>query len=521
MNKLAVIMVAGLLAVVCSTAQESGDDKSTTEAMEQSDTVEQETESTAPDTAEAVEQADTIEQEIESTAPDAVEPADPTPEQDEPDAEPSADNAQPEEPSEEAPPETAEKAPAGTGLITLFRFDDSIEPEHIAGFGAPLTFERQTAGIVDGNELAPHAPRFVESKFGKGILIEEQHANVLAPNQADAEKDVDGFLAQAGSSLSAATDQKWQGSQSLQIATPGNDVEEGVLVSAQVERGWYNGVNIVPSVYVASLYARGKGCLQLLLKDADGEQAGDPLFFCLSDEWQRFSCTFRYQFDQINIGRNHGAEWRKHAPEGMALESDLHLVLMTTDKQQITFNIDGLLIERRNPASSARGASISPLTWIPGGMNSAQEMLKICTSNDFFTNWRKTGTISFWFKPGWSPKDGTRETILQMGPAAHYLDHTSGRIRLSNSNITFVPFEWENQWHHIALTWDTEDNYILYVDGFEYVSDRPFDNKTLFLAFFVGDSTMNGVLDELALFQTALTQEQVRAMAFDEKPVKP
>ncbi len=513
MKKLSVVLVASLLAVACCTAQELVDEEVTVEVTEPAEALEQGIESTVQDAAEPADE--------ENAETDSGEARQAAPEKDEPDAAPSADDTEPEEPAEEASPEAAEQAPADTGLMTLFRFDESIEPEHIAGFGAPVTFERQTAGFVEGRESAPHAPRFVEGKFGKGILLEEQHMNVLSANQADVEKGVEGFSAQGGSSLSAATDHKWQGSQSLKVITPGNDIEEGVVITAQVERGWYNGLNIVPSVFVASLYARGEGCLQLLLKDADGEQVGDPLFFCLSDEWQRFSCTFRYQFDQVSIGGNHGAEWRKQAPEGMALESELQIVLVTTDKQKAAVNVDGLALERRNPASSARGASISPLTWIPGGMDSAQEMLKISTSNDFFTNWRKTGTISFWFKPGWSPKDGTRETILHLGPAANYMDHISGRIRLSNSDITFVPFDWENRWHHIALTWDTEDNYRLHVDGFEYISGRPFDNKTLFLAFFTGDSTLNGVLDDLALFQTALTQEQVRAMAFDEKPVNP
>ncbi len=500
MRRISILLFTGLLVVACAFSQEIPDDKIIVEQTEWIDADEQETEALV------------VEQETDETAVEAPPPD--TSQQAGESIHDDAIQTNPDIPSDE-------QTQGQTRLITLLTFDDTLAPEHIAGFGAPITFERQTPGFVDGHEVAPHAPRFVEGKFGKGLLLEEQRANLLSLNQSDAEKGTDGFTALGESALATVTTEKWQGTQSLQITTPGNTTEEGFLVQSQVERGWYNGLNIMPSVYVGSLYAKGEGCLQLFLKDLESGEMSDPLFFCLSDEWQRFSCLFSYKLESVSIGRNLGENWRKHIPEGTSLDTHLQLVCVTTDKQKIQFLVDGLALERRNMAYPAQGRTISPLTWIPGGINTAQEMLKISTSNDFFTKWRQEGTISFWFKPNWSVNDGTRETILHMGPASCLIDHTGGRFRISHANISFIPFEWEHKWHHIAITWDSEGKHILYLDGFEYPSDRPFNNKTTFLAFFLGDTVPNGVLDDFALFETALTEEQIRAMAFDEKPAQP
>lgn len=411
--------------------------------------------------------------------------------------------------------------PPATSLIAFYSFDENLEPDHTAGFGAAVKFERQTPAYANDAAFEASQPRLVEGKFGKGILLEEERANLFSRNQSDIEEGADGFECVNGADISVSKDDRWQGSQSLRIATPGNAEEEGFSTQVEAQRVIYNGNDIVPALYVASLYAKGEGFMRMTLKDPGGEQDGVPFFFELSDEWRRFSCHFSFDFKPMTIGRGLQSTWQTNLPADILDSAQLQLICATTDKQKADFLADGLLLERRQLVHAGQELCISPLTWMPGGANMTQEMLSLDTSDDFFNEWKRNGTISFWFKPCWDSRDGTRATILRMEPGDWILDHANARIRMPNHGVSLVPYEWQDFWHHLAITWDRDGNHILYVDGYDYPSQKPFVNTSAVLSFFSGNTSPNGVIDELALFQGALTPEQVKEMAFKEQSAKP
>ena len=162
-------------------------------------------------------------------------------------------------------------------------------------------------------------------------------------------------------------------------------------------------------------------------------------------------------------------------------------------------------------------AGPSPHAWIPGGMALADEILTIGTKDNYFDRWRKNGTISFWFLPNWDARDGTQDTILQIIKNLMTLQHVNGKLHLAPVGAAFTPSDWQNTWHHIAITWNEEGHWVMYMDGLDYPNDemmkRPlaaavalvFGNAAAFTA-------PNGVIDDLMFFQITLTAEQVKAL---------
>ncbi len=421
----------------------------------------------------------------------------------------------------EAPPAQTVPDDIRTNIIARFAFDVNESSDHTSGFAIPVMFKRDSTAYVEGQQVEINVPRLVAGKFGKGILLEESHANLLSLNQAGVEGDTTGeFIALKNAALSLTTNEQWQGQQSLKVETKGEAGEEGLAFEGPVETAQYNGQAIVPAYYVASVYLKGEGNLMLFLKTPGAEISSEPVYIELKpDEWTRFYCTYAATFPTKKIGPKHEADWKSLLPADTSTAIKLQFQCVTIDKQEMTFYADGFQIEQRLLPFAGQSAELSPHSWTPGQTTTAQDEFSFSTKGDFFTSWKKSGTISFWFKPYWDARDGTRELMLYMGPNALYLRHANAKIRFLPAGVTFTPYDWKDNWHHIAITWTEEGQRVLYVDGYDYVNTqgemKPLPPTTDFMALsYSGNGTSpNGIMDELLLFNSVLNTDQIKEIA--------
>ncbi|MFH1476304.1 MAG: LamG-like jellyroll fold domain-containing protein [Verrucomicrobiota bacterium] len=427
----------------------------------------------------------------------------------------------------DVPADAAPKPPEDPlkNMIARFSFDAGLTPDPTSSnFVNPLVFQRESPVFLNGQELGADMPRLVEGKFGQGLLLESAYANLYGPSQAGAD-EASMFQALNGSTLAGTTGKPWEGKQALTITTKGEAGDEGMALELKVEKALYKGTSIVPAHYAASVYLKGQGNLKMFLKDLDSDTSGESMYIDLSDEWKRFACTFGYSFPATNIGAKHEADWKTLLPPGTNIAARLQLVIVTTDSSKTTFYADGLQLEQRDMPYARTDAGPAPHAWIPGGTALASETIRMETKDNAFACWRKNGTISFWFLPNWDARDGTHDTILQIMPSLMTLHHVHGKLQLAPAGVAFTPSDWQATWHHIAITWNEEGHWVMYVDGLDYPNDetikRPLTAATaLVLGSASATTTPNGVIDDLMLFQITLTPDQIQAL-FNGNLLKP
>ncbi|MDO9541846.1 MAG: LamG-like jellyroll fold domain-containing protein [Kiritimatiellia bacterium] len=412
-------------------------------------------------------------------------------------------------------------------VIAHFSFDSNLQPDVGGGTTIPVTFKRESAAYLEGVPVSDNSPRFVEGRSGRAVLLESAYANLFSIAQSDA-TDTTAFVPIQGTVLSISPDQPWQGKEALAIATKGENSEEGFSAETLVEKALYTKESapfIAPASYLASLYLKGQGNVKLTLKDVESGACGEPVYVELSDNWQRFSCTFGYSFGRTNIGANHEADWKNSIPPDANLSSHLQLICTTIDSLKLNFFADGLQLEKRL-ALSGKNIELSPHSWVLGAFQTAQEQLTIDVKNDYFKTWRKNGSIAFWFRPLWDARDGSWEFILQVAPHQFSLSHSGRKIIFSPAGVSFTPYDWGNDWHHIVITWNETGKRALYMDGMDYPSTsgtlRPLKNPSSIMAGdFARNLSPNGTFDDLTLYNITINSEQAKALQSAEPAAKP
>jgi len=416
-------------------------------------------------------------------------------------------------PAEPQPPED----PAGQ-LLARFSFDAGMTPDGAeSGPGLAAAFRRASPVAHDGAALAIDAPRFTDGRAGKGLLLESAGANLFSPAQAGAD-DLSQFQALNGASLSLVSDQAWEGERCLSISVPGEAEGEGVSVEAPADKALYDGRSAVAAHYVASVYLKGQGSLMLTLQDAAGGEPGEAAYLDLSDEWQRVCCVYAFAFPSCALGAGREADWKTKLPTNSpALGARLRLVIATSGSGAAVFQADGFQLEA-HPMPYPRGSGPAPRRWIPGGASRAGETLRLDLASDFFRRWREAGSLSFWFRPNWDARDGTRETVFEVCTNLMVLQHVGGKLHLARAGAAFTPSEWQGVWRHIAVTWDADGQWVLYLDGLDYPNEALLQQPLKAATAVVfggadGVTSANGVLDDLMLFACPLTADQVRDLA--------
>ncbi|MFA7160307.1 MAG: LamG-like jellyroll fold domain-containing protein, partial [Kiritimatiellia bacterium] len=421
-------------------------------------------------------------------------------------------------PAEEPPPPPA-KDPAKC-VVARFSFDGSLQPE-VGGSTIPVVFNRISSSYLDGTPVSEGAPRFIEGRSGKAVMLESAYGNLFSIGQSAA-SEAGAFKPVQGAALSISADKPWQGKEALAVETKGETGEEGFSAEALVEKAFYTKESgaIVPAYYVASLFLKGQGNLKLVLKDVDSGAASEPVYIDLQQEWQRFSCLFEYPFRRINIGPKHEADWRNSLPAGTNINSHLQLICTTVDSQKMNFSADGLQLEQRN-AFATRSPELSPHTWVLGALSVTHEQLAIDVRNDYFKAWKKAGSIAFWFKPLWEARDNSLENIVEITKNQLMLSHDRQKLIFAPAGVAFTPSEWRNNWHHVVITWNEAGERALYVDGMDYPNTDgqalPMkDPETISAGDPARNLSPNGALDELVLYNITLNPDQAKALCASE-----
>ena len=102
----------------------------------------------------------------------------------------------------------------------------------------------------------------------------------------------------------------------------------------------------------------------------------------------------------------------------------------------------------------------------------------------------REGTIEFWMQPEWNGNDGLKHPIISIGNTfflgkyddnflyAVMLDevYNSSTMKVIGKNVSDGV---AGEWHHIAVTWDINGNFTLYIDG-NLVSTLSFKNFRTF-----------------------------------------
>jgi hypothetical protein len=414
-------------------------------------------------------------------------------------------------------------------IVARFPFDTNECSEQTSELAIAPVFKRNSPGYKDGRLVAINGSRLVKGKFGNGILLEESHANLLSQNQADANSSAPGeFRPLKDTFLTLTTNKPWRGKWALKAATPGVGGEEGVAVEAKMEKALYDGKQIAPAHYVASVYLRGSNSLMLSLKEPGAGMESEPVVVNpRPSEWKRFACTYTANFPAKTIGHGHEADWKKFLPDEPALGLTLVFACATLDKQKTTFCADGFQIEQRAHPFPSQGAGSPPLSWMPGETACAQDEFSFSLKDPGLAAWKKNGAVSFWFKPDWDVRDSTQELMLYLGPEVMRLQHMNAMIRFQPSGVDFTPYDWKENWHHIAVTWNEQGRRVLYVDGYDYVNPQeesmPLPDATdlLVLSHPGSGNTPNGIVDDLILFNAELNRNQIKAIASYEPPPPP
>ena len=179
----------------------------------------------------------------------------------------------------------------------------------------------------------------------------------------------------------------------------------------------------------------------------------------------------------------------------------------------------------------ATGASFTLNGKFGGGvaLNGSSQFLSGTVNN--LPTGNSTYTQSAWFKPtvlgsqgivGWGGYGGTRQVIA---------------LRLYNSGNGFSHYWWEadlvvtglatnfldGNWHHVATTYDGTTRRI-YLNGAQVASDVPGSNNATAANFRIGSTNnsefFNGTLDDVALYNNALSAAEVQSLASGGSPLK-
>ncbi|MDI6872106.1 MAG: hypothetical protein QME79_12335 [Bacillota bacterium] len=237
---------------------------------------------------------------------------------------------------------------------------------------AEPSFSRSSvAYLPDGTQVAAGVPRFLDSIFSYGLLVEEGTTNLLTANQASVETDTSGFAAYH-STISRVTSEHWHGSASLMVVTAGTDEFDGVRI---------DGTPCTPStVYTVSVWVKAQAgkTLRLRMYTPNVAEYGRATFVT-TGSWQRVSMIKITAASATTVG--------------FAIEANT--------AQAVTFYVDGLQIEQKSYATTWQlpGTARSPETLtIPtaGVLNLAGpytlEVLAQVTNRDvlpfiFFKDW--------------------------------------------------------------------------------------------------------------------------------------
>ena len=352
----------------------------------------------------------------------------------------------------------------------------------------------------DAKEYQENEPIFKEGKFGKGIYLVHgafhQHIfNLLSPNQSDIEEGIEGFVAAEGVNISRQAG-GWHGKHSLAV----NIANKG--------KGFYTtgvkGTTVEPvggtshGIYNASLYLKGDKAgekLKLWIEDKTNAQVSEPVSVTLEKHWKKF-----YTGDVARLKD--------------LTTDDLRLHVASESETPIKLNADGLeLAWAKHYSYYSAGTD-----WMPGGEGRAHDALLFSSIEGCSM---KEGAVSTWHKPTHKPNSGL---ILSIPNFPFHLGHSIIHLRGVNA---YPGSPTIGEYSFVAFSWD-EKGGVYYINGeVKAQTAAPYnkekdDLSPFSIGFCVHEwGVPNGVIDELTLYKSPLTAEEVKFLRELKKPLKP
>ena len=135
------------------------------------------------------------------------------------------------------------------------------------------------------------------------------------------------------------------------------------------------------------------------------------------------------------------------------------------------------------------------------------------------------GTVAFWYKPA---RFYNYHSVFDNSVNSEYWElwiYQDGRIRarINNTDSSGVEYDLDNlngsnQWYHVAFVWDNVNTNLtrLYVDGVERHTGKitawATPGNAVYFGGHTGNTPAEGVLDDVRVYDTALTAAQIQAV---------
>jgi len=139
--------------------------------------------------------------------------------------------------------------------------------------------------------------------------------------------------------------------------------------------------------------------------------------------------------------------------------------------------------------------------------------------------YRSQGTVAFWYKP---VRFYNYNSIYDNSANSEYWEmwiYQDGllRTRINNTDSSGVEYDLDNlngsnQWYHVAFVWDNVNTNLtrLYINGIERakgtITAWAAPGNAVYFGGHTGNTPGEGVLDDVRVYDTALTAEQVQAV---------
>ncbi|NLO74908.1 MAG: LamG domain-containing protein, partial [candidate division WS1 bacterium] len=393
-----------------------------------------------------------------------------------------------------------------------------------------LNFEQPDVLLVgeDGFVSVPLSERhYTPGRFGQGFYFEMPQKNLLPPELADIEDDVEALLPIHGAELDLAAADTPFGKQVLSV----NMTEPGSGLAFPPQK-----VRLAPGAghektvsLLASCYVKGPRDAQITLglqfapaelldpktkepvTDRQEDKA-EPVTITLNGEWQRVACVV--------------------SGDVRLRERIAGFSITLASARQMTLQADGFQFE---PANYYPYHRVAPTTWCPGGTSYPASMLGVSVPSLLRAFPTHEGTISlwtltpapdsnqprggagewFWFGRGWNDPDWAVGTYrLAAGPTVD--DAGKSKPYYTGNSLSGIN---DGNWHHVAIAWDATTG-ALFKDGQMVLPFKRTDPDISKLITTYGMHIGGGrgaaacaIMDEIAVFKRGLTAEEITSLA--------
>ena len=385
--------------------------------------------------------------------------------------------------------------------------------------------------------------RLVPGRFGQACRFERSSTNLLSPNQASAEENTDGFVAEAGTTLaSTAADTRFGAHVlSAKVDAPGA-AWHTVPVLTRVKAPYRPA-----KVFLVSAYLRAdrEGTrIRLSLRDENEDSDWRPeVETAAAAAAEKSDKPAKPVFETVSASATVSldASWQRVSArleiDARRKEQSLVATLELLDAGPATVVADGLQLEQTcvYPLSNT-----DPTAWLPGGASRAPGWIDLPLSETGFTG--TTGTIGCWVRPLPDQCGGSRTVaaivtlgkswwapVWQLGGSRWYVGEAptkqkQGKLNARTVEKTLLETGPGDGWHCLTLAWDGEEA-VGFLDGKPFAQTpltpgQPEHGSLLRLGgSFLERVQMTGDLDEVFVYDRRLSAAEIATLAAVQTPL--